>query len=119
MSTSTQPTDSLTLRTDPVPPLTPDQCPFCSSTALVDFFRSRFRVACTRCEVHFELTAAAHKRAKSLPPLLLTQIRAENARGRTPCISMPDIESSAEGDVAGSGLRRLRIGNRVTPVARP
>lgn len=89
-------------------PLQAALCPFCSAPATVNFLRSRFRVACSRCEVHFELTAAAHKRAKTLPAALLVQIRLENARNRTPCISMPDIESCTEGELGAPGVRRFR-----------
>src|SRR6476469_10069800 len=89
-------------------PASAARCPFCGTTAVVDFLRSRFRVACEHCDVHFELTAAAHKRAKTLPAGLLIQIRSQNERGRTPCISMPDIESCKANRLDASSIPRVR-----------
>ncbi len=69
------------------------RCPFCSAPTVTDPQQARFRVSCARCGLRYELTGAAYRRTKELPVTLLTQIRAENARGRVPCISMPDIEA--------------------------
>lgn len=69
------------------------RCPFCSAVTVIDSQHARFRVSCGRCGLRYELTGAAFRRTKELPAVLLPQIRAENARGRVPCISMPDIEA--------------------------
>ncbi|HZT39813.1 MAG TPA: hypothetical protein VFA28_18105 [Bryobacteraceae bacterium] len=58
----------------------------------------------------FELTAAAYRQTASLPSALIARIRLENAHGRTPCISTPDLEIFAD----GSASERLK-----TPASRP
>ncbi len=72
-------------------------CPHCACLPLTGRAGARFRFACPRCGLTYELTAAAHRRANSLPSALIARIRIENAQGRTPCISTPDLESFADG----------------------
>lgn len=71
------------------------QCPVCAEPVAVDSARSRFQFSCSRCGLQYELTGAAFRRSKTLPDGLLSQIRAANARGRSPCISIPDIDAFA------------------------
>lgn len=83
-------------RQEPRPQASQESCPFCESLALTDRVGARFRFACTRCGLLYELTAAAHRRAPLLPPALVARIRAENEHGRAPCISTPDLDSFAD-----------------------
>jgi hypothetical protein len=80
------------------PAKTPENvCPHCACSALTGRAGARFRFACPRCGLIYELTAAAYRRATSLPSALIARIRIENSQGRTPCISTPDLESFADG----------------------
>lgn len=72
-------------------------CPGCARVVAVDHLRARFRVSCGYCGLQYELTGAAFRTRKRLPGLILDQIKAENARGRVPCISMPDLGTSLAG----------------------
>jgi ribosomal protein S27AE len=102
----------------PQPQASEESCPFCGAVALTDRIGARFRFACGRCGLLYELTAAAHRRLTLLPPALVARIRLENAHGRAPCISAPDLESFPDsrlsGTVAVSGRERSELAQKAS-----